>query len=118
MVTGKINLLNLYSQKKMMKGKAGDVECLVIPIEKNKLFVGEKGVYLDFIGFEIKEKKTDSKDTHLVKQSFSKEEREKMTEEQLRSVPILGNLCVNLAFEEKPPISSTETADADSDLPF
>lgn len=118
MVIGKINLLNLYSQKKMMKGKIGDVECLIIPIEKNKLFVGEKGVYLDFIGFEIKEKKTDSKDTHLVKQSFSKEEREKMTEEQLRSVPILGNLCVNLAFEEKPPISSTETADADSDLPF
>ena len=55
MITGKLNLLNLHAVKRFEKGAAGPVECLIIPIEKNKLFIGEKGVYLDFIGFEIKE---------------------------------------------------------------
>jgi len=94
------------------------VECLIIPIVKNKLFVGEKGVYIDFIGFEIKEPKTDSKDTHIVKQSLSKEERELMTDEQLKAMPILGNLSVWSGSGEKAPISPTTTLEPDSDLPF
>lgn len=93
MITGKINLLNLIAAKKMIKGAAGEVECLVIPIEKNKLFVGEKGVYLDIVAFDIK-KQGESKDTHVVKQSLSKDEREKMTDEQLKAMPIIGNLTV------------------------
>lgn len=119
MITGKINLMNLHAVKRFEKGAAGLVECLIIPIEKNKLFVGEKGVYLDIIAFDITNKKPDQKDTHLVKQSFSKEEREKMTEEQLKAVPILGNLCV-LSGErpESEPVSNMQTLEPDSDLPF
>jgi len=52
-ISGKINLLNLHAVRKMMPGQLGQVECLVIPIEKNKLFIGEKGVYLDIVAFEL-----------------------------------------------------------------
>lgn len=118
MITGKLNLLNLHAVKRFEKGAAGLVECLIIPIEKNKLFIGEKGVYLDFIGFEIKEPKADSKDTHIVKQSLPKETREAMTDEQLKAMPILGNLSVWSGGGEKAPVSSTNTLQPEDDLPF
>jgi hypothetical protein len=118
MITGKLNLLNLICVKQMVRGKAGDVECLVIPIEKNKLYVGEKGIYLDIIAFEIKEQKEGRKDTHLVKQSFSKDEREAMTEDQLKAIPILGSLNVGTFTQEKEPVSSAATLTAEDDLPF
>jgi len=119
-ISGKINLLNLNGVVKMIKGQVGDVECLVIPIAKNKLFKGEKGIYLDLIAFEIDPAKrnAESKDTHLVKQSFGKEEREKMTEEQLKELPILGSLKVWSEMQEADPVSSPVTLSADSDLPF
>lgn len=117
-ISGKINLLNLHAVRKMMPGQLGQVECLVIPIEKNKLFICEKGVYLDIVAFEL-QKKGDSKDTHLVKQSFSKEEREKMTDEQLKSMPVLGNLQVwSDTAQESEPISSTQVMDENDGLPF
>jgi hypothetical protein len=118
MITGKINLLNLHCVKQYQKGVAGPVECLIIPIAKNNLFVGEKGVYLDLVAFDIKEPKPDQKDTHIVKQSLSKELRESMTDEQLKAMPILGNLCVLSGKNESQPISSIETLDPESDLPF
>lgn len=118
MITGKINLLNLYAVKQMVKGKVGQVECLIIPIEKNKLFNGEKGVYLDIVAFELKEPKEGSRDTHLVKQSFSKEAREKMSEEELKSLPILGNLSVSGGTPQQETVSPTTTLGSDDDLPF
>lgn len=118
MITGKINLLNLHAVKRYEKSASGLVECLIIPIEKNKLFVGEKGVYLDIVGFEIREPKEGSKDTHVVKQSFSKEAREAMTEEQLKALPILGNLSVLSGGNSAEPVSPTITLQPDDDLPF
>ena len=118
MITGKINLLNLTAARQMVRGKAGEVDCLIIPIEKNKLFVGEKGIYLDLIAFEIKEQKEGRTDTHLVKQSFSKAEREKMTEDQLKAIPILGSLNVGSVRTESEPVSESKVLGADDDLPF
>jgi len=117
MITGKINLLNLFTQKKKMASKSGEMECLIIPIALNKLFVGDKGVYLDIVAFEVKEPK-EGQSSHLIKQSFSKEERSNMTEEQLKNIPILGNLNVNYKPSEPEPLSSTETIGEDDDLPF
>ena len=119
-ISGKINLLQLFAVRKMINGQAGLTECLVIPIEKNKLFIGEKGVYLDLIAFEIDpaKKKADSKDTHLIKQSFSKEVRESMGEEELKKLPILGGLQVWGEYTESEPTSSNEVQDEVSDLPF
>ena len=119
-ISGKLNLLQLHAVRKMITGKLGAVECLVIPIEKNKLFVGEKGIYLDLIAFEIDPAKrnAESKDTHLVKQSFSKEAREVMGEDELKSLPILGNLQVWSGTVESESVSSNELQDEISDLPF
>jgi len=117
-INGKINLMQLHAIRKMITGVAGPVECIVIPIAKNKLYVGEKGVYLDLIAFEIKDKKTDSKDTHIVKQSFSKEDREQMSDEELKALPILGNLQVLSDSYEAEPTSSMDVQDENDDLPF
>jgi len=116
-ISGKINLLSLKASIKLMKARSGEMECLVIPIELNNLFKGEKGVYLDFIGFELKEKK--DKDTHLVKQSLPKDVREKMTEEEQKTQPIIGNLAVwSDTLESGQPVSNSGPIGEDDDLPF
>lgn len=117
MITLKINMLELKCSVKKMKAKSGEIDCLVIPIELNNLFVGEKGVYLDIVGFELKNPKEGSRDTHLLKQSFSKEIREKMTDDELKAVPILGNLAFN-PFSERDPVSNPEPQPEADDLPF
>jgi len=117
-ISGKLNLLQLHAVRKMITGQLGPVECLVIPIEKNKLFVGEKGIYLDLIAFELEKKKEDSKDSHLVKQSFSKEKREKMTDAELKALPILGNLQVWSDQIESEPTSNSELQNEIDPLPF
>lgn len=119
-ISSKLNLLQLHAVRKMITGKLGAVECIVIPIEKNKLFVGEKGIYLDLIGFDIDPAKrnADSKDTHLVKQSFSKEVREAMGEEDLKKLPIIGNHIVWSEATESESVSSTDLQNEEDDLPF
>ena len=118
-ISGKINLAGLKGQVRSMQGTSGMVECLVIPIAANNLFKGEKGVYLDLIAFEIEKKVNDSKDTHLVKQSLSKEVREKMTDEQLKAMPIIGNLQVWGGVTEAEPQTNVNTvAGEDDPLPF
>ena len=119
-ISGKLNLLQLHAVVKTMTGQTGPVECLVIPIIKNRLFKGDKGIYLDIIGFEIDPAKrnANSKDTHILMQSFSKDVRESMTKEELRSLPILGNLQVWDGTNSSEPISSPVIQDEDSDLPF
>ena len=119
-ISGKINLMQLNAVRKMISGKMGMVECLVIPIEKNKLFIGEKGVYLDLIAFEIDPAKRngDSKDTHLVKQSFNKEIRDAMSEDELKALPILGNFQVWDGHTEGEPASDMTVQNEKDDLPF
>lgn len=93
-VSVKINLSALDCAVQKMKGKTGDVEVLVIPIDKNHLYRGEKGFYLDLQCIELKEKKADRKDTHLVKQSLPKEVYSAMSDEDKKAQPILGNAIV------------------------
>lgn len=104
-----------------LKGQTGMVRGIFIPILENKLYEGEKALYLDMTGFEIsKEKKGDRKDTHLVKQSFAKEVYDAMTEEQRKEVPILGN-HVLWGFQEPAPNEFKVEAvpeDEGNDLPF
>lgn len=116
-ISGKLNLLMLKGAVKLMTAKSGLIECLVIPIEQNNLFKGEKGIYLDLIAFEI-EKRGDSKDTHLVKQSLSKEVRESMTEEEIKAMPILGNLSMWSESARQEPVSNSEPISEEDDLPF
>lgn len=118
-IVGKLNLAQLKGQVKVMQGQTGMIECLVLPIIANNLFKGDKGIYLDIIAFEFESKKGDSKDTHLVKQSLPKEMFEKMTDEEKKAMPIIGNLRVWDAehSEAEPQTNMVSQAESD-DLPF
>lgn len=85
----KLNLTGLKHQVTKMKGKDGMIDVVVLPIAANNLFKGDKGVYLDLSHIELDNPKYD--DTHLVKQSLPKEVYEKLTEDQKRAIPIIGN---------------------------
>ena len=73
-----------------LKGKTATKRCLIIPIDDAGLYAGEKGIYLNLVAYEQRDAKYGN--THLVKRSLSKAEREAMTDEQLRAVPILGDM--------------------------
>jgi len=118
-ISSRINLLMLKGAVVKMKGVSGMLDCLVLPIDQNNLFRGEKGIYLDLIAFELAVKKEGSKDTHLIKQSLSKDKRESMTEEALKSMPILGNHSVwsDGGYEAEPVTNPNPISEVD-DLPF
>ena len=119
MITIKLNLTAFRHSLTKMKSGDDTVECLVIPIEMNKLFKGEKGLYLDMIAFEIKNKKEGIKDTHLIKQSLSKEDRESMTEDEQKSMPVIGNLRVHEFQTENNTVELKPVEDKPlNDLPF
>lgn len=91
-ISTKINLAALKNAAIIKSGKNKDVDCILIPIDQNNLFRGkENAVYLDLIGFETPSDKRKGKDTHLVKQSLSKEIQDKMSEDEKKAMPILGN---------------------------
>lgn len=115
--SAKLNLLQLNAVVKNLKGQSGEVKCLVIPINQNSLFEGEKGIYLDIQGFEIKQKREGSKDTHLIKQSFPKEVYDKLTDEQKKELPILGN-AIFWDGGNQETTSSTAVLSDEDDLPF
>lgn len=77
--------------KVTLTGKSGQAKrCIVIPIEGNSVFEGEKGTYLDLVAFETPNSEYGS---HMVTLSKTKEEQEheKQTGERIRK-PIVGNL--------------------------
>ena len=101
MISIKLNLTKLVHVKQKRKDKEGnEVECLIIPIDKNKLQrstkEGYNNVYWDLVAFELKEPRRNDNgnlsQTHLVKRSLSKEERDKMSQEEKNELPIIGNL--------------------------
>lgn len=120
----KINLAALtHIELKVRDRRGTEVQGIFIPYEKNKIFVGQKVRSLDLIGFPLKNRKPDSKDTHIIKQSFSKEEREKMTQQEQENLPIIGNLIdwssVGQASNEDPDLQPGAVVDIpDNDLPY
>lgn len=73
-----------------LQGQNGLVRCVVIPVEANHIFVGQKGVYLDLCAFEMKTPQYEA--THTIKQSLPKAVRDSMTDEQRKALPIVGDL--------------------------
>lgn len=118
MITIKLDLFKLKHSVTKMKNGNDTLDCIVLPIEMNRLYKGEKGIYLDLIAFEIKERKEGNKDTHLIKQSLSKEDRETMPEEEQRSMPIIGNMRMWEAVENNSMELKPVEDDPASDLPF
>jgi hypothetical protein len=87
----KLNLAALKHTRKLLKGASGEIDCLIIPIKENNLFIGDKGLYLDLNHFPIKNPAEGQKDSHLVKQSLPKELLDKMSDDEKKAMPILGN---------------------------
>jgi hypothetical protein len=103
-----------------MKSASGEIECIIIPINQNHFVNGEKGIYLDIQAYELNEKKTDSKDTKLIKQGFPKEVFDAMSDKEKKTTPILGNLLV-WGYSEPAPVNLeiVEAQESETDdLPF
>lgn len=118
-ITGKINLAMLEHVIQMKKGKTGEVECLVIPIKINNLYRSDKGnVFLDLICFDSP--KPEFKQTHAIKQSLSKEVRDKMSEEEQKNMPFLGSLDTNFGGGGAEPKDANKgiTMQNEDDVPF
>ena len=104
-----------------LQGRTGIKKCLIIPIEENFLYEGNKGVYADFVGW--RNEKLSGSDTHLIKQSLSKEVRETLSNEERMALPTFGSVRPMQVSE----IESNETSqdfananivDDNADLPF
>lgn len=93
-ISTKLNLAGLKHTVQKMKGANGEVEVLIIPIDANHLYRGEKGMYLDLTHIELKNPREGSKDTHLVKQSLPKDVYSGMSDDDKKSQPIIGNSIV------------------------
>jgi hypothetical protein len=115
-VSIKINLKQFKHKETELTRKDGTkVKCLIIPIEENMLFEGEKGTYLNLTAIEIKNKVGDSKDTHLIKQDIPKDKYDVMTDEEKRAFPIVGNAIYWGGFKEREPLESQNLSDDDID---
>ncbi|MGE4568397.1 MAG: hypothetical protein AB7C90_04325 [Bacteroidales bacterium] len=120
----KINLAALVHIETKVRGRNGDmVEGIFLPYEKNHIFKGTKTKSLDLIAFPLKSRKPESKETHIIKQSFSKEQREKMSQDQIDNLPIIGNLIdwsssPNVDPDIDPAQPLETSSEAKDDLPF
>lgn len=114
----KVNLLKLTGAfVSNIKGKTSTKRCVVIPVDDSRLFVGEKGVYLNLTAIEMREARYD--ETHCLKLDLGKEERETMTEEEIRTMPILGGLKpIERRSTEMPFNTSIDVSESEDDLPF
>lgn len=113
----KLNVAGLKHVVRKEKRKDGsEVECLIIPIDQNHLYRGDKGLYLDLTAIESKTPpKEGFKDTHFVKQSLSKEVYEKMTDDERKATPIMGNMSPWGGTSNEAPVVNADDLD---DLPF
>jgi len=118
----KLNLRQLKSHVMKMKGKSG-----MLPIEANNLFVGEKGIYIDLQAYEIKEKKSDRKQTHIIKQSLPDDIYRLLSEDDKKSLPIVGDAILWGRTEPEPVEFHVDVPDVNdntngyapsNDLPF
>ncbi|HWS60607.1 MAG TPA: hypothetical protein VN182_06725 [Flavobacterium sp.] len=73
-----------------IQGKTEKVECLCIPV--SEFYKGKNGEL--YCTFGITEKQTVGTygDTHFAKQQLEKESYNRLTEEQKKNIPIIGNM--------------------------
>lgn len=94
-----------------LKGKTATKKCIVIPVDDADLYVGEKGVYLKLSAYPHDDK-------HLLKQNFSKEFYNAMSDEERKATPILGDMEEWKTPEMKVEGSVEIAPGNDDDLPF
>lgn len=96
--SGKLNLLKFLNACIVtVKGNTSTKRGVFIPLDDNNVFVSAdenmkpRGAYIDFIAFENLQPGKYG-DTHSLRQSLAKEVRERMTDEELKAVPYIGNM--------------------------
>ena len=96
--SGKMNLLKFKNACIVtVQGKTQAKRGVFIPVDDNNLFISAdedlkpKGAYLDFMAWENQQPGKYG-DTHSLRQSLAKEVRERMTDEELKAVPYIGNM--------------------------
>ena len=103
-----------------IQGKTSKKRCICIPVEEAHLFEGEKGVYLNMNMWVSKNSQYG--DSHYLTQNLSKEVRDAMSEEEKKSLPILGNVKVMelppRQMQEAVEIPAPQSVDDLEDLPF
>lgn len=99
-----------------IKGKTATKKCLCLPIEESNLYQGNKGIYISLSAFEMQEARYN--DTHFIKQSISKEEYEKLTDEERKATAILGGMRPVQSVKQIIKQQTIETEDNTDDLPF
>ena len=124
--SGKFNLLKFKNSCIVsVKGKSETKRGVFIPIDDNNRFIDAdeelkpKGAYFDFNTWENQQPGKYG-DTHSIRQSLAKGIRDRMTDEELKSVPYLGNMkpyvIENAAKSVEAPI--TQVDEGMEDLPF
>ena len=103
-------------------------KCLVIPIVENDIYEGKDGTsfYFGMTAWELSsdKQKTENnfKNTHLVKQKFSKDKLADMSDEDKKASPILGNITEYVGGSNNEPVAATSVDAGDfstnDDLPF
>lgn len=73
-----------------IQGKNDKVECVCIPV--TEFFKGKNGEL--YCSLTATERSTPSQygDTHVIKQQYNREEYKALTDEQKKSIPILGSI--------------------------
>lgn len=118
MVTGSINLTAFKNKITKVKSTSGEVDALIIPIDANGLKIHKNGsVYFNFVAWE--NKKPQEFSTHMVKQSFTKEETAKMSSDDKNNQPIFGNLLIKDGNTYQDAVNTDNSLSVgDGDLPF
>lgn len=118
----KIDLLKLKGAfMRNLKGQTATKRCLIIPVDDcDGIFLGEKGCYLNLTAIEMQNPQFN--DTHCIKPDLPKEQREAMTPEEQKAVPIVGGLRAIKVEQQQMTVSGTLGQDAfdvnEDDLPF
>lgn len=99
-----------------IKGKEKTKKCLCIPLDEGQLYLGEKGCYLNLTAFEMHTPKFD--DTHCVKVHMSKKERDKLSEDERKAIPIVGGMKPLESSPQLPQVTAHISTETDGDLPF
>ena len=72
-------------------GKTATKRCICIPIDDNpEIFLGERGCYLNVTAKE--NQNSQYGDTHYLRGNIPPEIYEKLTEEERKAIPFLGNM--------------------------
>lgn len=101
-------------------GKSGaKKQCLILPIEDTRLFLGSKGCYLDINAWENRDgQPSQYGDTHSLKQALPKATLDLMSEEERKAMPYIGNMRPKEG-QQAQPMQVTATVGGEFDeLPF